>query len=336
MKPPIYSKSVLVNYLLLQLVALLAFSSCTKDLKLPASGQKKKIVLLGEMVAGDSITIRGAQSLTLSTSDTRFELPSGLSMSVNDGAGTVALSGELDILSDVIFSIPYKSQQRVAAGGNYTVTATHNVMGTATANVYVPAPFTAAILDTAHVVYNSAPAYRISINIEDKLNEENFYVIEALKQTVSITDIVFPDTPFPIIISDTSYSDQYVRQTIYSNDLASENMRSGTASRLNRRILFSDKNFSGPNFRTEVYIPTVNVLLDSLMTRPELHRTILLVKSVSKEYYNFLKSYEQYEPLSGFNTTGAPIRIEGNVQGGLGMVGGVYRRQFYFWIEQLL
>lgn len=306
-------------------------SSCTKELKLPSSGQKKKIVLLGELVAGDSITIRGAQSLTLSTTDSRFELPSGLSVTVNEGSNTIPLSGNEDDLSRYIFSIPFKSPQMAFSGRSYMVTATHADMATATAEVKMPNPFAANIHDTGTVTYNSAPAFRISVDIEDKGDETNYYVIEAIKQPLEISYEFLPDTPFGIIKADTTYTTNFVRQTIYSNDAASESLIAGTASRLNRRILFTDRTFNGRTFRTDVYIPIV-VYPDSFMYTPSVNRTIVSVKSVSEEYYNFLKSYEQYEPVSGFNTNGAPIRIDGNVQKGLGMVGGVYRRQFYFWI----
>jgi hypothetical protein len=49
------------------------------------------------------------------------------------------------------------------------------------------------------------------------------------------------------------------------------------------------------------------------------------VKSVSPDYYDFLKAYEQYDPATGVGGNTAPLKLEGNVKGGFGMVGGVYR-----------
>lgn len=310
--------------------ALLFTSSCTKDLKLPSSGQKKKIALFGELVAGDSITIRGAQSLSLSTNDTRFELPSDLFINVAEGTNNIPLSGTPDDLSTLIFSIPYKTVQQAFSGRIYTVSGTHSTMGVATATVKMPAAFTATLEDTSSTLYNSTPVFKVSISIDDKKGERNFYVIEAVAQTVEFSTIEYPGTPFPIIINDTNYTNFYTRQTIYSNDPASEHRLSGTASRLNKRILFSDSLFRVNPYKTDIYIPVVTYP-DSFVYYQPPKRTIVSVKSVSEDYYNFLKSYEQYEPVSGFNTS-APVRMDGNVQGGLGMVGGVYRHQFFFWI----
>jgi hypothetical protein len=49
------------------------------------------------------------------------------------------------------------------------------------------------------------------------------------------------------------------------------------------------------------------------------------VKSVAADYYDFLKAYEQYEPSMGVGGNITPANLEGNVSGGLGMIGGVFR-----------
>lgn len=288
--------------------------------------------MLGEMVAGDSIYIRAGQTLSLSTANSKFEIPEGLTIRVEGGAEQTSLWSQMDSLAAVLYTIPFRGNKKIQHNTTYTVTAFHEAMGTATAVVKIPSPI-AATVDTQSVVYNGLPSLMASVTINDPAGEANYYVVEAVKQYMWLSQLVLFDSPVVKVITDTFYSDIYVRQNLYTDDANTENYIRGNITTLNRRILLTDQHFDGRMYKTNVYVPR-DTISDSFQTTNK-GRVILMVKSVSADYYEFLKAYEQYEPLSGFNTNSAPVKLEGNIKGGYGMIGGASKKQFYYLLDSL-
>lgn len=51
-------------------------------------------------------------------------------------------------------------------------------------------------------------------------------------------------------------------------------------------------------------------------------RILVSVKSLTPEYFSYLRAYETFAPATATGYLAQPVRIEGNVTGGLGVVGG--------------
>jgi hypothetical protein len=120
---------------------------------------------------------------------------------------------------------------------------------------------------------------------------------------------------------DTSYSGMYTRQQMYSSDLSSENLSMSAPGRLFKRIFLQGHAFGGASHQTQIFIPRSGLYGEY----GQYAQTLIRVKSVARDYYDFLKSYEQYEPTMGIGGNASPAKLPGNVVGGLGMIGGVYQ-----------
>lgn len=304
--------------LLAMALGMCVVSGCDKELKLPNSGKPGKIVLIGELIADSSMVVRVGQTMSLSSTAAQFALPNGVVVDVVDGAAKVPLAMVLDPLL-VNNTIPYVSENKVSNGKEYIVNASHLAMGTATASVYIPSPVSADTRDTVTTMYGSSRSLQITVDINDPASEKNYYVIEVLEQQVILVDGGWGSPP------DTIYPQGTSRKYIHTNDERSENFINGSTQTQNRRVFFNDRAFNGRTLTTQIYIPD-----DMVYNGNQYELLMLKVKSVSEDYYNFLKAYEEYEPAGGFNTNNAPVKMDGNVVGGMGMVGGVSQKVFRY------
>lgn len=337
------------NYLrkTLFLAAISILAACTKKLELP--GGEPKIVLLGELVAGDSIYFRAGKSTVLkSGADNALELISGLDITVSkkDG-GSWPLNHEEDDLSANEFTLAYFSGQQVQESGRYTVTAKHARLGTAVAEVPVPAAFDAGVEDTASVVYQGFDCIQADLSFHDLPGAENFYCIEVVQQPYTVEPSFFYEGEwlkmsdyFELFDSlesagvtveqriDTFYMRMFGRVPFMATDMLSEHVKNGKAGRETNRMIMSDKEFAGAVHNTSLFIPRKNIMPGT----PGFfgYKTFIQVKSVSPDYFAYLKAYEETDRLLGFDEFSSKVRLSGNVQNGLGVIGGVFRRQFGF------
>lgn len=322
--------------------------SCSKDLPLPEIKKENKIVLLGELVAGEHFYLRAGQSLAVVNNNNEplnFRVLNNLAVTVKENAGNVHdMKGQEDEFTPTLFTIPYTLDKPVGNGTIYTISATHSALGTVTATVQIPAQIDAAVTDTVSARYATDNTLKIKIRLKDPANKANYYVIEALKQIMNITGYYFhnnnwnaiaDDTAFyrqlkaagnVVTRFDTTYQASYTRQAIYSADPLSENVQDNGSFTSGRRVLIRDVQFNGTDYETTVYV--VQHAADSFLeTRG---RTIVYIKSVSEDYFQFLKGYEVYLPTVDYNSINQPVKIRGNVQNGYGMVGGVSQVTFTY------
>lgn len=330
-------------YICLVVVMSAGFTACNKDLDLPPVSGEKKITLLGEMVAGDSIYLRAGQSIALSSSSSlRFQLLQNLALSVKDSNGnTFTLNGYTDSFAQPMYTLPFGAGQKVTAGQSYTVSAIHSALGTATAKVNIPAQIKATITDTTAVKYGQDSTLRMRVVIEDPAVTNEYYVIEALKQKVDAVvyfkkngawikkydDLAgyYQQVAAGNIVTrvDTTYYNDYIRQALYTADANTENIYEVGAYTRSKRILLRDLRFNGQHYETTLFV--VRTVESQFVQDTSLSSVIVQVKSVAKEYFEFLKAYEAYDPSAGYNSFQQPVKIQGNVNNGLGVVGGVSR-----------
>lgn len=315
--------------------------SCKKELPLPDISTQKKIVLIGEFIAGDTFKLRAGQSIAVSGKEQlSFQLLEGLSLELKDTTGySYPLSAYQDSFIQMLYTVPFAGKEMVKSGMEYTINANHASLGTATAHIKIPGPIDAAVTDTAFTMYSNNGTLRIRITINDPGNAVNYYVIEAVKQVMdiqgyfyyngiwhslqtesSLYDFLRSSGNNPATKFDTVFQNKYVRQPVYTSDINSDNVTDNGANTAAKRILLKDLNFNGSTYNTNVYVGEDNsgIPFDSTMGR-----VFVYIKSVSPDYFKFLKSYETYDPMSGYTSLEQPVKIEGNVINGLGMIGGV-------------
>ena len=325
------------------LLCVLVLWGCEDELPLPASGTAGKLVLLGELVAGETFSIRVGQSASM-TAGATVHIPEGVVLTVSDeDGGAWTLAGVRDDLSESLRTVSLTANPAIHAGGRYTLTALHPALGAASAVVNIPQQFAAMLTDTAHVQHAGAPVLRATIRIDDAPGD-HYYVIEAVKQPMSVTHEFFfggrwrDVTLDPFVYDslrtagasfpergDTTFSARSSRIFLYTDDAATENLLNGsTAPVAYRRVLLSDRTFAG-----RAYTTTVAVRRDAFVAfYPEDRgRVRLQVKSVPKEYFDFLARYERYVP----EAAAEPDALQGGVAGGYGAVGGAARVE-WVWV----
>lgn len=334
---------MLKNYSYLLLCVLL-LQACSKSLPLPEVKGEKKIVLLGELIANENPYLRAGQSISISSNtNAKIELLTDINVKIGDDAGNETfLNGEEDDNSSSLHTIPYTGNLTLQPQRTYTLTAVQKDLGTAIVNVPIPQPFTASLVDVTETQYAGTDVVKFTIQIDDP-NGDDLYAIECLKQQIDVqgeflynnnwldipTNIFLYDSlknknPNITTRYDTTFYNVFDRQYLFSNDPNSENLRDNTTTSSYRRILFRDDKFKGQHYTTQVYVRKDN--LGSVFPKGQY---ILSLKSVSKEYFNYLG---QYEGVAGYSytTSNIPSSMKGNIANGFGIVGGVYKIQFNY------
>jgi hypothetical protein len=326
-------------------------AACSRDLKLPDIKNGEKIVVLGELVAGDSVNIRAGRSISVSSaSSLTFKPLDGLMMKLTDASGTtIPLVYTNDFLEDQLHTNAFVSPIRILAGTSYQLDATHSLLGGISATVAIPSSFNSVIKDTATLLYGIDTVVRFDVEIGDGPGD-SYYVIEALKQRMIIygyflldgqwLDIISFKTTYDSLINagiavdtkfDTVHQEGFIRQDVFTNDQHSENFQNGGQHTVCRRVLIKDGFFNGSSYVTSVFVKTKGLVSADGFDKG---RVLIRVRSVSKDYFDYLKAYEQYEPVTGLGVNSLPVKIPGNINNGIGIIGGVYQRQFPFLFDR--
>lgn len=296
--------ATILGFVLLSLLG----SSCQTEMELPLHATPK-IVLLGEFVAGDTIHFRGGQSIPLqSGKSAQPEILRDLAVSVKETDNHIGtLHGVEDDISTLDYTLSYSTPALVQEGGSYRVEAASQSIGTATAQITIPVAFAAAVTDTERTVYHDENVLRIKVQLQDDAPATQYYVIEVLQDNARMG----PPS----------------RLTFYTDDAASENVLDSKGDILSGRVLLQDKYFSGSLHSTTIYIPLYQIM--EQFPGMENH-TLVQVKSVTADYFRFLQAYVNYDPFPALEDRPVPSVLKGNIENGLGMLGGVFRREFSF------
>lgn len=329
----------------------LGTGGCTKPLKLPDIEPQQMIVLLGELIANDTVRIRAGQSIPIAASSSmKYTPPAQFRMRLTRNPGYIEyLTPSYDAWVTLLHTLPYSCPSKILPDQLYTLTVTHQKLQPAVCKVYIPPAFSASVVDTASVWVNGISLLRVRIEIRDDGEREHFYVIEGVKEYVeidgsftyldarykvseheSLYDSLLRKGVLPEVSWDTTWPGNYGRIYIYTDDDRTENLRLGTAQSASKRILLSDKTINGRAYTTQVYLDKSLFVSQDGPKGP----VILQVKSVSEDYFTYLKGYELFEPSSAYNTLLHPVKVTGYVEGGLGIVGGVYRLEFQYLFDR--
>lgn len=330
------------------IIILTSCFSCSKELELPDIPNNEKLVLIAELVANDSIYVRAGQSVPVSKNNepVKFSQLDNINVQVSENNSTILLNERFEAPGSGAYTAPFSAADIIKGGAQYTVTAIHPDLENVAATIRVPNEFKAKVIDTMGVIYSSSKALQADILIEDNVNEENFYVVEVLKQYIDVRrefyhngqwlnyDVAANNILYHSLVNDgvnvtkradTTYYKSFTRQGISSDDGNTENFKDGDAYALNKRILLKDAVFTGGTYNLRIVVRRTVLEEDNGLVH-------ILVKSVPKEYFDFLKAYEQYDPSISYNTFTAQVILKGNVQNGLGMVGAAYQQRFSYWV----
>jgi hypothetical protein len=338
-------------YLACALLAVQLLAACKSDLKLPEITPESRIVLLGELRANDSVFLRAGLSVPVAAgSPMKYLLPDRLSVNMTFPGGSIeSLRSFSDSWVSLLHTLPFSSGELVQPGATYSLEASQPGLPSAQCTVKVPLPFKAEIKDTATVWVNGLHLLRVRIEIQDEADQANYYSIEGIKEfqdvdgrftwkgeelTVSENRLVYDSLvragEAPPVVWDTVKAGNYGRVYIYTDDERAENLKISNLQSASRRILLSDKTINGQHYTTQVYLDKTLFLSTDGPKGP----ITIQVKSVSEDYFTYLKGYEQFEASSDFNALSQPVRVNGNVQNGLGVVGGAYVQEFQYLYDR--
>lgn len=317
------------------------FAACQTELPLPDASGAHKITLVGELTANDSVQLRVGQSMSFGAGATP-ELLRGVAMSINDGAIVTPLQEGDDYLSSSLFTLPFTSPAIITEGRNYTVSARHPELGEVTAAVAIPKAFSASLTGAMLITYNNDSVMRVDIALNDVNAGSANYVVDVVKQPGNTEGYFTYDFNTYLIADnqalydslhgagvplsefyDTTFSDDFFRQEFYINDVLADNGGT-TGSNKFTRLYLMGKRFGSATHQTQLLIPR-----KPLFGEPgQFAKTVISVKSVAADYYTYLKAYDAYRIGAEPGSNNIPARLPGNVRGGYGMIGGMYRRQF--------
>jgi hypothetical protein len=333
-----------MKYCLYLLLMSFGFASCTTDLPLPEATGEQKIALLGELAGDDSVLIRGGQSMALSSGGSGPGLIQQLALTIKDevGVSTVLLERE-DYAAPYLFTIPFSNEAMIKPGGTYNISGTHPKLKGVSAKVSVPKAFSAKLISSQILVVDKDSLMQMDFEINDPNVSGALYVIEVAKQTVFVKGYFTFDgslytidenksmydslkaLSIPLFETyDTSYSGSWQRSSFYSTDQLAENTGGTGQGKLLRRVFLKGSAIGSVTHRTRVMIPIrelYGIYGQSALTR-------VYIKSVAADYYEFLRAYENYDGSAGIGGSANPTQLPGNVVGGYGMIGGVYRHHF--------
>lgn len=334
-------------------LVLLTISSCKKNF-LPEVGGEDKIVILSEATADDLVRIPIGKTIRAGGGNlVKFEKVNDATVVLQEenGAKWLLKADKSPQFANNPASIFY-TRHHFRANTHYTIEVMHPVLGSAKAGTKIPPPVKLIALDTITTFRQGKPVLTVSITLQDSLNYPNAYIIEAVKQLVTIKryfyylskkhDYDTPDgaslyervknVPGVHLLRDSIPKQQFVRLNLFCTDANIDNLRFDNPDKPLRRIFLPDHTFDGGlytlKFSLEKDFFTGN-------TPEEKGRILLQVKSASRDLYKYLLTYEKYKSDFGTLPANQLTSPAGNVQGGLGVFGGAAQLERVWYMEDL-
>ncbi len=326
--------------LLVCLLPALLLGACN-EVDLPApSDQGSRIVLYGELIAGDSLHIRGGRSHPLKDARGQVRFEQDMQISCSSANGTISLAGYEDDLLYAAYTSLFSNPGIVAGQTAYRIKAAAPGLEPAEASVQVPAAFSGSVVPDGlqqvngdsmlafKVLMQALPAgsrYVAELLITDAAINASFQyggVLYSLNADRRLYDSLVDAGVRVDVQRDTIYSGSLSRQIFFTDRISSENVSPG----INRPYYWF---FLKPEGQTAL---AFRMFLPLPGSGTHLQYTIRL-KSVSPDYYDYLKAYELDNLLPGDVIDGnlKSTTATGNVKGGFGIVGGVYLQERRFF-----
>ncbi|MCW3465518.1 DUF4249 domain-containing protein [Chitinophaga nivalis] len=325
-------------------------TACEQQLTLPPGYSTPRTVVYSELVAGGKAEVRiGKSKPVVPGVDNQFEKVTNATVQLSDKNGQIleTLQYTPDDNSTMCM---YQGKIKLDAARTYKIEAFVPGMKEVSATAAIPPPFRVDLKDSIHTVLNGRPVLRFHFNIYPLPGVRQYLAMEALKQT-AVMDTFFvyqgvrynvkdkrelyeavKDNPGIKVTRDTTFLDEYLRIPCYTQDENADNNQVGGLNESYNCILFTQL---GKPLSTYFYINANALTSGNTETFTLPGRVLVCVKSVSKEYYDFLLTYEKVKRNPGLNSLVQAIQLRGNTAGGFGIVGGCNRKVYYLYYDRL-
>lgn len=327
--------------------------ACEKN-NFNANAIDNQIVVQAEITNCDSTFIPIAQTVAVGTGNIiKFNKPLSATVTISDSLGNniVAHENFSPIFQNNPFAI-FTNAYKIRSNNKYKLYVNSANCPPVTATTYVPAPISFAQIDTHSISVLNKPTLSANIKFKDDIANDNYYIIEVLKQRVKISRYFFYggtkyDLSIPSdsmlysrvrvgnnikILKDTIPLKYYVLQDTYTKDLNTDNAKISNLEIPFQRILMTDAHFNGHMYTTKITIDKKQFIENNIDKQG---RILVRLKSVSKELYLYLFDYERYFMLFGSIPNNQLIALHSNITNGLGIFGGSYQKQWVFYFEPL-
>ncbi len=297
-----------MKYINILIISILFFASCEKTIYIKIEDQGRKLVVNSIFASDDSIRVQLFESKYIM--DGTYEY-----LPVEDAS--ISLFENQTEIETVSQNKPgnYLFYSKLTKGQQYSVVVNSTSYGTATAQSYLPVESKVDKIEyqlklTSENEYRYIENAKFKVGFTDPGNIENFYQIRIFtKYEESIYD---PNT-YEVIGS--KYSKNY--SSINSEDPSVYDQQPNIDG-----IIFSDELFDGQqhtisfetdhfnfnyNYESESYSETVFYFIE--------------LNSLSKDMYNYYRSYSQYEDTKD-NPFAEPVKVYNNIENGFGIFGG--------------
>ena len=242
----------------------------------------------------------------------------------------------------------YTGKQIIGYHTGYTLTAIDPQLGTVEATTITPGDFSVYKTEAGTDDFNGKQAFRFDFVLNDAGDEKNYYIFEAVKQLVNISNYFYwqgvkydyniqqnkdlyqqvKNNAGVILLRDTIMSHQFIRLNVYTRDTETGNALIGSLDSAYSRIFISDSLFNGQSYETQFWISMDHFIA----ANPQEAGVVQIqVKSVSKELYDYLFMNEKYrQEFGNFNVTNLSSPV-GNIQNGFGVFGSSVRKQWSYY-----
>jgi Domain of unknown function (DUF4249) len=338
-------------FTLLPIVCLILLQGCEQQLPLPQTNVAPRGVVYAELVANGVPEVRVGKSKPVSGPylDNGFQLVEDANVQLMDKNGMVLET--LSYVNDTTNPMSvYRGKTKLDAGKNYKLQVDVPKLKPITAMASIPPPFKVELLDTLRSLLNGRPVLRFHFTVYPLPGVKQYLVMEALKQSVEV-DTTFmyqgvryrksehdtwyeqvKNTPGADARKDSFFLNDYLRIPCYTQDENADNNQVGGLNENYNSILFTQL---GKPLTTYFYINATALSSNPTEVVIPVGRVLVYVKSVSKEYYDFLLTYEKVKRNPGLNSLIQAIQLKSNTSGGLGIVGGSYQKLYYLYYDKL-
>ncbi|NSL86500.1 DUF4249 family protein [Chitinophaga solisilvae] len=340
-----------MKYLLIFMCAGIAFlMGCEKELPVPPSNIKPRTVVYAELIAGSKGEVRLGKSKPVGPGiNNEFESVPNAAIQLLDKDSN--LIETLQYVDDPNNNMSlYRGNKTLEGAHTYRVRVAVPDMKPVSASAWVPPAFKMDLVDTARTMLNGRPVLRFRFNIQPlPAGIRQYIVFEALKQ-IAVLDTFFyysgqryhltenadlyqrvKNEPGVRLEKDTTWENAYLRIPCYTQDENADNNQIGGLNENYNAILFTQMN---KPLNTCLYINATALVANPSLYIPQ-GRVMVYVKSVSKEYYDFLLTYEKLKRNPGLNSLVQAIQLRSNAIGGLGVIGGVNQKVFPLYFDEL-
>ena len=288
-----------MNKLLVILVgaALLAVTSCIKEIEYKGDAGESKMVVNAIMEADSTIRIHVERSrffLDAEFSEDSYWIKDATVILTTQNGQSYTQTTMDD---EGFYVFPITAQ----AGASYVVSVAHSDYPTVSSNTYVPEPVPILSVDTSSSQGpNGVRRYKALVNWNDAPGKD-FYVMKL---------------SFKEIDSDTVYGGQY----LYSDDISMNEVSAAEpGGELNEvyynELYFTDEFFDGQSKTLDIRFPKneFDVSFDEIRFQFHLYRC-------NEETYKYLISVKKASYLDFFSE---PVKVYSNITNGYGIFGGM-------------